>query len=81
MKSIFAIRLCALASRVFSIWAILSLTTAATTWAAEPAKATHPYTVSVFATSVPNVYYQPDSITVWNGNVFIGYGNNATPDG
>jgi hypothetical protein len=81
MRSIFAIRICDLASRVFSIWAILFLTTATATWAAEPAKATHPYTVSVFATSVPHVYYQPDSITVWNRNVFVGYGNNATPDG
>ena len=81
MRSIFAIRICDLASRVFSTWAILFLTTATATWAAEPAKATHPYTVSVFATSVPHVYYQPDSITVWNRNVFVGYGNNATPDG
>jgi hypothetical protein len=40
-----------------------------------------PYTVSVFATSVPKVYYQPDSITVWNNRAFIGYGNNAKPDG
>jgi hypothetical protein len=37
--------------------------------------------VSVFATSVPHVYYQPDSIAVWNNRVFIGFGNNATPDG
>jgi len=52
-----------------------------TATAAAQVTATAPYTVSVFATSVPHVYFQPDSITVWNGNVFIGYGNNAKPDG
>jgi hypothetical protein len=40
-----------------------------------------PYTVSVFATSVPHVYFQPDSITFWNNRVFIGYGNNAGTKG
>jgi len=40
-----------------------------------------PYTVSVFATSMKPNYYQPDSIAVWNDKVFIGYGNNAKPDG
>jgi hypothetical protein len=49
--------------------------------AAAQVTATPPYTVSVFATSVPHVYYQPDSIAVSNRHVFIGYGNNATPDG
>ncbi len=45
------------------------------------AVASVPYTVSVFATSVPGVYYQPDSIAVWEGHVFIGYGDSAAPDG
>lgn len=40
-----------------------------------------PYTVSVFAASVPNVYFQPDSIAVLNGHIFIGYGDGAAPDG
>jgi len=40
-----------------------------------------PYTVSVFATSDAHVYFQPDSITLWNNRVFIGYGNNAGTKG
>jgi hypothetical protein len=40
-----------------------------------------PYTVSVFATSIPGVDFAPDSIAVWNGNVFVGYGDGAAPDG
>ncbi|HUD63266.1 MAG TPA: hypothetical protein VMQ17_01745 [Candidatus Sulfotelmatobacter sp.] len=40
-----------------------------------------PYTVSTFATSVPGVYTQPDSIAVLDGHVFIGFGNGAAPDG
>jgi len=44
-------------------------------------KAAIPYSVSTFATSVPGVYYQPDSIAVLAGHIFIGYGNNAAPDG
>jgi hypothetical protein len=40
-----------------------------------------PYSFSVFATSKKPHYYQPDSIAVWNNRVFIGYGNNAKPDG
>jgi hypothetical protein len=70
-----------LCSQVFGICAILCLVMAATATAAAQATAVPPYTVSVFATSVPKVYYQPDSITVWNNRVFIGYGNNAKPDG
>jgi hypothetical protein len=54
---------------------------AATATAAAQVAAVPPYTVSIFATSVPHVYYQPDSITLWNGNVFVGYGNNAKPTG
>jgi len=40
-----------------------------------------PYSVSTFATSKKPHYYQPDSIAIWNDRVFIGYGNNAKPDG
>lgn len=43
--------------------------------------ATVPYTVSTFATGVANVYFQPDSIALLDGHVFIGYGNGAAPDG
>jgi hypothetical protein len=81
MRSIGATRIGHLRSQVFGIWAILFLAMVGSAWAAEPVTAAHPYTVSVFATSVPHVYYQPDSIAVWNGFVFVGYGNNAKPDG
>lgn len=40
-----------------------------------------PYTVSTFATSVEGEYFQPDSITVLEDHVFIGFGNGAAPDG
>jgi hypothetical protein len=40
-----------------------------------------PYTVSVFATSIPGVDFAPDSIAVLNGDVFVGYGDGAAPDG
>lgn len=43
--------------------------------------ASAPYTVSVFATSIPGVDFAPDSIAVVNGNVFVGYGDGAAPDG
>jgi hypothetical protein len=49
--------------------------------AAGQVKASLPYSVSTFATSVPGVYFQPDSIAVLAGHVFIGFGNNAAPDG
>ena len=40
-----------------------------------------PYTVSVFATSVLGIYYQPDSIAVLDDHIFIGFGNNAPTTG
>lgn len=43
--------------------------------------ATAPYTISVFATSIPGVDFAPDSIAVVDGNVFVGYGDGAAPDG
>jgi hypothetical protein len=45
------------------------------------AVASAPYTVSVFATSIPGVDFAPDSIAVLDGHVFIGYGDGAAPDG
>jgi hypothetical protein len=49
--------------------------------AAAQVTAVPPYSFSTFATSHKPDYYQPDSITVWNNRVLIGYGNNAKPDG
>ena len=49
--------------------------------AAAQITATVPYTVSTFATGVANVYFQPDSIALLNGHIFIGYGNGVAPDG
>jgi len=40
-----------------------------------------PYTVSVFATSVLGVYFQPDSIATLDGHIFIGFGNNVATNG
>lgn len=40
-----------------------------------------PYTVSVFATGVAGVYFNPDSITMLDGHIFIGFGNNAATNG
>lgn len=40
-----------------------------------------PYSVSAFATSVANVYFQPDSIAVLGGHIFVGFGDGAAPDG
>jgi hypothetical protein len=52
-----------------------------TVGAAGQVTASTPYTVSIFATSVPGVYFQPDSITAYGGHVFVGYGNNVATDG
>jgi hypothetical protein len=43
--------------------------------------ASAPYTISVFATSIPGVDFAPDSIAVLDGKVFVGYGDGAAPDG
>src|SRR5580693_825547 len=40
-----------------------------------------PYTISVFATSIPGVDFAPDSIAVLEGHVFVGYGDGVAPDG
>jgi hypothetical protein len=40
-----------------------------------------PFTVSVFAQSVPGAYTQPDSITHSDTAIYIGYGNGNAPDG
>ncbi|HWY56313.1 MAG TPA: hypothetical protein VNZ03_17745 [Terriglobales bacterium] len=68
-------------SEVLGICGIVFLALATVVTASAQVTATPPYTVSVFATSVPHVYYQPDSIAVWKNSVFVGYGNNAKPDG
>jgi len=81
MRSICVTRAGNLWSQVFGVCGILFLAMAGIGTVSAQVTATPPYTVSVFATSVPKVYYQPDSIAVWNGRVFIGYGNNAKPDG
>jgi len=81
MTSVSVVRTRNLWSQVFAICGILCLAMAATATAAAQVTAVPPYTVSVFATSMPHVYFQPDSICLWNGRVFIGYGNNAKPDG
>ena len=81
MRSVSMTRTGNLRSQAFAICGILCLAMATPATAAAQVTAVPPYTVSVFATSVPHVYYQPDSITLWNGRVFIGYGNNAKTTG
>jgi hypothetical protein len=49
--------------------------------AAGQVSAAVPYAVSTFATGVANVYFQPDSIALLDGHIYIGYGNGAAPDG
>jgi hypothetical protein len=49
--------------------------------AAGQVTASIPYTVSTFATGVAGVYFQPDSIAVLGGHIFIGYGNGVAKDG
>ena len=43
--------------------------------------ASAPYTVSVFATSIPGVDFAPDSIAVLDGHVFVGFGDGVATDG
>lgn len=62
-----------------TVFAVLFSAMVSTAWA--QVTAVPPYSVSTFATSMKPHYYQPDSIAVWNDRVFIGYGNNAKPDG
>jgi hypothetical protein len=81
MRSVSVTQRGKLCSQVLGICGILFLAIAATATAAAQVAAVPPYTVSVFAASVPHVYYQPDSITLWNGSVFVGYGNNAKTTG
>jgi hypothetical protein len=49
--------------------------------AAGQVTASVPYTVSTFATGVAGVYFQPDSIALVGGHIFIGYGNGVAKDG
>ncbi len=64
-------------AKIVALCSVLLLTLAA----AGQVTASEPYTVSTFATSVPGVYFQPDSIAVLDGHVFIGFGNGGAPDG
>jgi hypothetical protein len=48
---------------------------------ATPPAVVAPYTMSVFASSVPGSYTQPDSIAFAGGNVFVGFGNGVAKDG
>jgi len=52
-----------------------------TSLAASAQVAAPPYTLSVFATSIPGVDFAPDSIAVVDDHVFVGYGDGAAPDG
>lgn len=79
MNSISANRTCS--ARIPAICLIVLLAMGTVVTASAQVTAVPPYTVSVFATSVPHVYFQPDSITLWNDRVFIGYGNNAGTKG
>ena len=40
-----------------------------------------PYTVSVFASSVPGEYFKPDSIALSGDRIFVGFGNGVATDG
>jgi len=67
--------------QLFAVFTIFFAVAAGTVTASAQVTAVPPYTVSVFAKSMKPHYYQPDSIAVWSNTVFIGYGNNAKPDG
>jgi len=67
--------------RFTAVFAIFFLITAGSVIAGAQVTAVPPYSFSVFATSKKPLYYQPDSIALWKNRVFIGYGNNAKPDG
>ncbi len=60
---------------------IIGCALAAASFASAQVVAVAPYTVSTFATSIPNVDFDPDSIAVVDGKVFVGYGDGAAPDG
>ncbi len=64
-------------ARIIALCGVLLLALAA----AGQVTALTPYTVSTFATSVLGVYFQPDSIAVLDGHIFIGFGNNVSTTG
>ena len=65
-----------------SVWLVATLTLLLSALtAAGQVTAPVPYSVSVFATSAPGSYTQPDSIAVVGGHVFVGYGNNVSTTG
>jgi hypothetical protein len=67
--------------KALSILLVVAFTLFSASTAFAQAAATPPYTVSVFATSVPGSYTKPDSIAVVGSRVFVGYGNGVATDG
>ncbi len=67
MKFFISPRMISLAALLFSAAAFAQVSAVA------------PYTVSTFATSLPGVYTQPDSIAVLDGHVFIGFATERLP--
>jgi hypothetical protein len=45
------------------------------------AQAQPPYSVTVFAQSIPGEYTAPDSITATNSSIYVGFGNGGEPGG
>jgi hypothetical protein len=64
-------------ARLIAVFAVLITALAA----AGQVTPTVPYTVSTFATGISGVYFQPDSIALLNGHIFVGYGNGVAKDG
>lgn len=79
MKSLRRITTLNFSSHFLTVFAVLFSAMVST--ARAQVTAVPPYSASTFATSMKPHYYQPDSIAIWNDRVFIGYGNNAKPDG
>ena len=63
-------------TRLISCFALLTALTAM-----GQVTASVPYTISTFATGVAGTYFQPDSIAVLGGYVYIGYGDGVAKDG
>lgn len=76
-------------SYAIGVWSLLAVTptlssqhTTTSSHASNPAVQTQPpYTVALFAQSVPGEYTQPDSITFNSAAIYIGYGNGGAPNG
>jgi hypothetical protein len=68
-------------TKLFNYLLALAMVALPTGVASAQVTAIPPYSVSVFATSIPGVDFAPDSIAVVGGHVFVGYGDGAAPDG